>query len=100
MRCTEQVTVYTVVHVGRVLGRLEWSPRCVATVRRWRMRERGIGVLRRSQVRCNDIAIVRVRYRQSFEGTEHDTRRSEERPEAPPPGDVRASCTAHANPRV
>ena len=51
-------------------------------------------------VRCNGIAIVRVRYRQSLEGTEHDTRRSEERPEAPPPGHVRSSCTAHANPRV
>ena len=100
LRCTEQVTVYAVVHMGRVFGRLLRHSRCVATVRRWRMRERGIGVLRRSQVRCNGIAIVRVRYRQSFEGTEHDTRRSEERPEAPPPGHARASCTAHVNSRV
>ena len=51
-------------------------------------------------LRCNDIAIVRVRYCQSLEGTEHDARRNEERPEAPPPGHVRASCTAHANSRV
>ena len=51
-------------------------------------------------VRCNGIAIVRVRYRQSLEGTEHDTLRSEERHEAPLPGHARASCTAHANPRV
>ena len=51
-------------------------------------------------VLCNGIAIVRVSYHQSLEGTEHDTLRSEERPEAPPPGHARASCTAHANPRV
>ena len=51
-------------------------------------------------VRCKGIAIVRVSYHQSLEGTEHDTLRSEERHEAPLPGHARASCTAHANLRV